>query len=398
MISGIVGFWLKSRPLTFSSSPTRATTSNVPTRQTADERGEGVRDVPVPQPTLLGAALHVDTDTTVPSPFSSTPADTSSTVSTTSPLGLEDVVNLQSAARRYSRSRMDTMMLKGESTGCFPMSPAMAAAEGEGEPMGLGAQLRGVLVSPPSEPQTEKKQVEEEEPTAVQELEPLVGKPESRSELQQLSFPSDPEPAPPSPTCEPPSPSSTVLGPVVSPSSSTVPQTEGHAIQSMLEHDHEQRKGESENARQVGEQEAGEGGGVGEVGVPSIAVVPAMPPAVDEAGEGARQDKEEKEEAKEEEKASAVLPEYSIISNLITNHLGHLSACRITTEVEAEKAKDKVPAAPAAAPAETASEMPANAEEEVDVTDAEVSPVVEKTGPEEPKPDQDKQAEEEKTE
>ncbi|KAJ7310098.1 Mob1/phocein [Mycena albidolilacea] len=370
-------------PADFLVIPARATTSNVPTRQTADERGEGVGDVP--QPTLLGAALHVDTDAAAPSPFSSTPADASSTASTTSPPGLEDVVSPQSASRRYGRSRTDTMMLEGESTGRFPLSPATAATEGEGEPTGLGAQLRGVLASPPSEPQTEKEQAKEEEPTAAQEPEPepepLVGEPE----LRQPSSPSDPEPAPPSPTSEPPSPSSddgagAALGPVVSPSSSTAPQTEGHAIRSMLERDHERREGESENAGQVGEQEAGEGGGVGEAGVPNITVVPATPPAVDEAGEGASQDKEEKEEAKEGEKAAAVVPE---------------------VEAEKAKAKDEALAAPApapAAPAETASETPANAEEEVDVTDAEVSPVVEKTGPEEPKPDQDKQAEGEKAE
>ncbi|KAJ7880715.1 hypothetical protein B0H14DRAFT_3434258 [Mycena olivaceomarginata] len=89
------------------------------------------------------------------------------------------------------------------------------------------------------------------------EPEPLVGKPESRSELQQLPSPSDPEPTPPSPTSEPPSPLSddsaaaAALGPVVSPSSSTAPQTEGHAIQSMLEHDHEWHEGESKNASQA---------------------------------------------------------------------------------------------------------------------------------------------------
>ncbi|KAJ7790109.1 Mob1/phocein [Mycena olivaceomarginata] len=362
-------------PADFLVIPARTTASNVPTRQTADERGEGVGDVP--QPTLLGAALHVDTDAAAPSPFSSTPADASSTASTTSPPGLEDV------------GEPAVGVEAGESTGRFPLSPATAAAEGEGEPTGLGAQLRGVLASPPSEPQTEKEQAKEEEkPTAAQEEEPepepLVGEPEAQSELQQPSSPSDPEPAPPSPTSEPPSPSSddgaagAALGPVVSPSSSTAPQTEGHAIRSMLERDHERREGGSENASQVGGQEAGEAGGGGEAGVPNITVVPATPPAVDEAGEGASQGKEEKEEAKEEEKASAVVP-----------------------EVEADKAKDEAPAASApapAAPAETASETPANAEEEVDVTDAEVSPVVEKTGPEEPKPDQDKQAEGEKAE
>ncbi|KAJ7779300.1 hypothetical protein B0H14DRAFT_2401301, partial [Mycena olivaceomarginata] len=100
-------------PADFLAIPARATASNVPTRQTADERGEGVGDVP--QPTLLGAALHVDTDTAAPSLFSSTPADASSTASTTSPPGLEDVVSPQSAARRYGRSRTDTMMNEGES-------------------------------------------------------------------------------------------------------------------------------------------------------------------------------------------------------------------------------------------------------------------------------------------
>ncbi|KAJ7824884.1 hypothetical protein B0H14DRAFT_3468949 [Mycena olivaceomarginata] len=113
----------------------------------------------------------------------------------------------------------------------------------------------------------EKEQVKKEEPTAAQEPEPelLVGEPESQSELQQLSSQSNPEPTPLSPTSEPPSLSSdgstaaTVLGLVVLPSSSTAPQIEGHAIQSMLERDHERHKGESENASQAGEQEAGEG-------------------------------------------------------------------------------------------------------------------------------------------
>ncbi|KAJ7314937.1 hypothetical protein DFH08DRAFT_820910 [Mycena albidolilacea] len=225
----------------------------IPT-QTTDERGEGVGDVP--QLTLLGAALHVNTNTVVPSPFSSTPTDASSTTSTTSLPELEDVVSPQSASRRYGRSCMDTMMFERESMGRFPMSPATAAAEGGGAD-GLGAQLRGV--SPPSdhESQMEKEQAKEEEPTAAQEpeLEPLVGEPESQSELQQLSSPSDPEPTPPSPTSKPPSPSSddgtvaAALGEVM----------EGHVIQSMLERDHERREGESENAGQAGEQEAGEG-------------------------------------------------------------------------------------------------------------------------------------------
>jgi hypothetical protein len=50
-----------------------------------------------------------------------------------------------------------------------------------------------------------------------------------------------------------------VLGLLVLPSSSTVLQIEGHAIQSILERNHERHEGESENASQAGEQEAGEG-------------------------------------------------------------------------------------------------------------------------------------------
>jgi hypothetical protein len=51
---------------------------------------------------LLGATLHIKTNTMAPSPCT------------------------------------DTMTLEGESMGCFLMSPAMATAEGEGRLMGLG--------------------------------------------------------------------------------------------------------------------------------------------------------------------------------------------------------------------------------------------------------------------
>ncbi|KAJ7460096.1 mps one binder kinase activator-like 4 [Mycena galericulata] len=97
-----------------------------------DRRGSIGPLADVPPPTLLGAALHVDTASSAPAGAElETGAGREKSAS---PPGLDEALN----TRRYGRSRTDTMMLEGDK---FPPSPASAVEDSREEPTGLEAAL-----------------------------------------------------------------------------------------------------------------------------------------------------------------------------------------------------------------------------------------------------------------
>ncbi|KAJ6507615.1 Mob1/phocein [Mycena vulgaris] len=146
-----------------------------------ERRGSMVPMEDVPPPTLLGAALHVDTG-----PPAALAPDAGREKSA-SPPGLDDAAS----PRRYGRSRTDTMMLEGDKDrdGRFPASPASAVEEGS---VGLDAALAAAsaqkmmsnlpstVAEPEQEPEQEAEREEAQEspsPTSDEEggLEPPAG-------------------------------------------------------------------------------------------------------------------------------------------------------------------------------------------------------------------------------
>ncbi|KAJ7053323.1 Mob1/phocein [Mycena amicta] len=118
-------------PADFLVIPPRVGTSTNANRRdgVATTEQQTQMQAPVQEPTLLGAALQVNTQQDTHSPVNANAENSGS--SENSPSG-EDLV--PASARRYGRSRTDTMMLEGE--GRFPASPLSAAEEGP-SPMGL---------------------------------------------------------------------------------------------------------------------------------------------------------------------------------------------------------------------------------------------------------------------
>ncbi|KAJ6493079.1 Mob1/phocein [Mycena sanguinolenta] len=355
-------------PADFLVIPPRAVASSSSGAEDGEGGGRRSSMVPapgmdVPPPTLLGAALHVDTSSS-----SSPGAFEGEQAQGVSPPGLEgaagagaDATSPHSApatgasGRRFGRSRTDTMMLEGE--GRFPLSPATVAADAddaEGGSTGLDAALAAAgvgMLNPPSQAQAqEKEQAAAAEPSG-QEQEGVsqsesTSKPESESDAPHERLPEEPpststEPEPPSPTSDEEAVSPSEMGPVVSPSSSTAPQAESHPIMSMLERDQPETVG------------AG-------AGVPSIAVVPATPPAEEREQhreEAAKETENGKEESVKTEGEGAVKE-------------GVQEEEAAVPPAPAEPTKEAAP--PAAADAETpAPTVAPGADEEVDVTDTE---------------------------
>ncbi|KAJ7217577.1 hypothetical protein B0H12DRAFT_1241700 [Mycena haematopus] len=316
--------------------------------------------VDVPPPTLLGAALHVDTTTSSSGSGASPSVAEGEQQQSVSPPGLEGTSAAAGAsvgadtttARRYGRSRTDTMMLEGE--GRFPPSPASAAADDGGLDAVLAAAGVGMLPPPSS---------------AHESAAPT---PESES----AHAPPEEEQEPPSPTSDDEAALGSgtgemggeggEMGPVVSPSSSTAPQAESHPIMSMLERE-----------------DSGP--------VPTIEVVPATPPAVDEERE--QRDEEVGAEADEnmKEKEGGVKEDEGDVKEEATESApepaepepAKESEVTATKEQETEAATPlpalaEPPSTETAAPAATADEA-----EEVDVTDtqkdAEMVPQAPKT-------------------
>ncbi|KAJ7637303.1 mps one binder kinase activator-like 4 [Mycena polygramma] len=275
-------------PADFLVIPPRAVSTSGTT--TGDRRASMVPAPDVPPPTLLGAALHVDTAAPPPAPETTT--TTTMREQSASPPGLDEAVS----PRRYGRSRTDTMMLEGDKDrdGRFPASPASAAAEG---PAGLDAALAAagiekmlsevpaVAASPVVEA-APKKEEEEETPAVVQVQE------EEEEEPERNALNAEPEREPPSPTSdEELAPPEGAEMPIISPSSSTAPQSETGIVLDLGEEEQEQVEAP--------------------VPVPTIAVVPATPPAVEEVEEKAEEGVEESvkaedEPAPDEESAPAV--------------------------------------------------------------------------------------------
>ncbi|KAJ7773807.1 Mob1/phocein [Mycena metata] len=289
--------------------------------------GEGRRGSVVPEPTLLGAALHVDTSAQHPPtasfPHPAAQASADSAAANTkegdgigmgrgegaSPPGLDDVVSPQ---RRVGRSRTDTMMLEGEA-GRFPASPASAVEDSAGS-RGLDAALKAAGFAEPVEAPpviaavataTAGAILGEEAAAAPAESTPAPTQHEHH-EGQEEEEPEEDRPShlthapePPHAALEPPSPTGSELAQqqaaaeeeaalaLVSPSSSTalgsVPG-EG-AIEIVESEGHEEREGEREGEGVGGEVE--DKGQEKEkeqapVAVPTIEVEPATPPADEE--------------------------------------------------------------------------------------------------------------------
>ncbi|KAJ7135823.1 Mob1/phocein [Mycena epipterygia] len=325
-----------------------------------------------PPPTLLGAALRLDT--THPSSASSSsnannnnnadpasPADAPASATretSASPPGLEE----GAGTRRYGRSRTDTMMLEGDKDreGRFPMSPASPATSAPEE--GAAAAFRplvdvpAVAASPAPvvqraapEPEPEEEEGEEQEEEGVKEQEePEKVKEETELEkAKEKEKEEEPEQEKEkekegqqeqeqaSPTSDEEVQAQAQAGPalpIISPSSSTAPQSETPIL-----FDLEQGREEAPAPAVV----------AADVLVPTISVEPATPPAVDEK-------EEEKEEDKETDKETVSDAQESVVAK-------EEEGVAVVAEAPKE-AVDVVLQAPAAAAAE---------EEEVDVTDSE---------------------------
>ncbi|KAJ6484455.1 Mob1/phocein [Mycena vitilis] len=321
-------------PADFLVIPPRAVSTSGTT--TGDRRASMVPAPDVPPPTLLGAALHVDTAAPAPEPSSET---TTTREQSASPPGLDEAVS----PRRYGRSRTDTMMLEGDKDrdGRFPASPASAAAEG---PAGLDAALAAagiekmlsevpaVAASPVVEAapkKDEKEEAEEGETPAVVQVQ------EEEAEEERSALNAEPEREPPSPTSDeelaPPEGAEMLI---ISPSSSTAPQSETGIVLDLGEEEQEQEHNEAPTP------------------LPTIAVVPATPPAVEEVEEVEEKAEKAEESAQESVKTEATVPE----------------------PAPAEAKKDEETPAPAPAvetpPAADQKTVSApTADEEVDVTD-----------------------------
>ncbi|KAF8193286.1 Mob1/phocein [Mycena galopus ATCC 62051] len=390
-------------PADFLVIPPRAVASGSESASADGRRGGVVpMGTEVQPPTLLGAALHVDTNTSASSPSSAVPSGEGAAGEGTSPPGLEgagagagvgaDAMSPQSAsasasARRYGRSRTDTMMHEGE--GRFPPSPASPAADADADegPTGLDAVLKaaGVGMLPPQAQGHAAAVPQENEKEKEKDVAPEPGQAQSQPESESASAAEPERPELPlaqvaEPEHEPPSPTSDEeqvaaaegdgMGPIVSPSSSTAPQAGERPIMSMLE------------------KEPASPGGAGVV--PTISVEPATPPADGEelegfgeeekAGVGEEPKEMEKEKEAKEEPASEPTPAEEAVKE--AEAAAPVSAAAVPTEAPATAPVDAETPAPATeAPAPT----PTDADEEVDVTDtqkdAEVSPAAQADKP-----------------
>jgi hypothetical protein len=231
------------------------------------------------------------------------------------------------------------MMLEGDKDrdGRFPPSPATAPEDG---PAGLEAALAAagvekmlsevpaVSASPVVE-LTPGMQTEAEEPDAEQEPEPEA-LPEEEPEQEPPSPTSDEELAPPAGTAMP----------VISPSSSTAPQSE-----TPIHLDVEQGREETQVP----------------VPVPTISVVPATPPAVDEV-----EDKVEVAVVEEASKEESAVEEEAVPPTV--SEAAPADAAEPKKDVVQEEAT--APAVETPSPVVPAEPVPApTVDEEVDVTD-----------------------------
>ncbi|KAJ7752442.1 Mob1/phocein [Mycena maculata] len=321
-----------------------------------DRRGSVVPLADVPPPTLLGAALHVDTDTAA----SEAATAGATREKSASPPGLDDAMN----PRRYGRNRTDTMMLEGDKDrdGRFPASPASPVSAIEDGPMGLEAALAAagaekLLVDYPAVADSPSVQ--------------LTPAPQAPAEPEAPSTTPAPEPEPerdqedkwePEPEREPPSPTSDEelappegALPIISPSSSTAIQSESRILL-----DVEQGREEAPAATVT----------IPTSPVPSISVEPATPPAVDEP------------EGKVKESAGAAVVEAAVeggekgtdAEEVVAAAPAEPVAETVPTSVEPkeESAEAEPESMAAALPAEKPVPTPAVeklADEEVDVTD-----------------------------
>ncbi|KAJ6529174.1 Mob1/phocein [Mycena vulgaris] len=324
-----------------------------------ERRGSMVPMEDVPPPTLLGAALHVDTG-----PPAALAPDAGREKSA-SPPGLDDAAS----PRRYGRSRTDTMMLEGDKDrdGRFPASPASAVEEGS---VGLDAALAAasaqkmmsnlpsVSASPvvmlPSQTVAEPEQEPEQEA--------------EREEAQESPSPTSDEEG----GLEPPA--GTAM-PVVSPSSSTAPQSEG-PIRFNVEHGREDAAVDAP--------------------VPTISIEPATPPAVDEAEDKELDSPEPAapvaEKVKEEQSAAAAAAEEEdVVASPVAPVVAEPEAAADeaaagepqqleTPEKDAVEEAVLASAAVEAPAIETAPAPAPAADEEVDVTDSEKDVEVEAVG------------------
>ncbi|KAJ7466713.1 Mob1/phocein [Mycena galericulata] len=328
-----------------------------------DRRGSIGPLADVPPPTLLGAALHVDTASSAPAGAElETGAGREKSAS---PPGLDEALN----TRRYGRSRTDTMMLEGDK---FPPSPASAVEDSREEPTGLEAALAAAsaekrlaeagltgatpapgCASVPAVSETPVPAVKlPHAPAAVSAPEPQAEVEATEAEGAAPSFNPEPEREPPSP------PSDDELEPhqgtamaIVSPSSSTAPQ------ESAIMLDVEQERVREETP------------GPELVPVPIISVEPATPPPVEDAspdgedkeiglGDAPVLDEAKAKESAVEAKAEEVVPPSEPA----------VEAAPVVAEPEAKE--ESAAATPAPVPAVESVPAPV-ADEEVDVTDTE---------------------------
>ncbi|CAK5266103.1 unnamed protein product [Mycena citricolor] len=312
----------------------------------SDRRSSVIPAIEAQPPTLLAAALHVET---APSPEDSlSPVDKDNIVSPGS--SLDEAMS----PRRYGRNRTDTMMLEGDR---FPPSPAVAAEDG---PVGLEAALADAALADlpsvsASPAMSESVSAPHESSNEAPEAD-LSAEPESISELSVLQKDSDldGEPSPTGGSALAPEPEESNI-PIVSPSSSTAaipldgsiiidtsaspvreaydasvtaPVAQAEESQSGEKSDAGEQSDEVEKSDEAGEEKAEL------VPVPAIAIEPATPP--DEAGEP-------------ELEAPAVEADAGEVENV---HEGSAQGAAVEpSSVEAQKLEEK-------------------SEEEVDVTEA----------------------------
>ncbi|KAJ7207263.1 Mob1/phocein [Mycena pura] len=256
-----------------------------------------------PPPTLLSAALRVDTDTVAPAPRVDAAGRETSPSPSPSPPGLDDAAGAGAGPRRYGRSRTDTMMLEGDKDrdghGRFPATPPVAPEDALGAVLAtdlteieLGAadaekrvaDVPAVAASPVPAPVPQ-------EPGAAPELEH-----EHEHEHEPVPVPEDGrEHEPESPTSDEegaPLPRAGPGLPEVTPSSSTAPQAA--AIHVDVEQEREDVPAPTPaTAAAAGEAEADTDTGAAadadadarvltvatDAQVPTISVEPATPPA-----------------------------------------------------------------------------------------------------------------------
>ncbi|KAJ7152626.1 Mob1/phocein [Mycena crocata] len=338
-----------------------------PASAPGDRRGSMVPLADVPPPTLLGAALHVDTNTASPESDAGAGREKSA-----SPPGLDDALS----PRRYGRSRTDTMMLEGDKDrdGRFPASPASAVEEGGGLDAAFAAagkqmlsDLPSVSASPVVEPGLASASAAE---TAAA---PLVEEPESQSEAErerdiqqrERELQEREREEPPSPTSDEEAGLAPLAGAMsmISPSSSTAPQSETPILLEVEQGLQSPNKPDGASPTTTTPATATPAPEKAEEGpVPMISVEPATPPAFDEAEEDKGMERESVVAAVDAIEEAAVAKEAEAAA-ATSGPVAETAAPKTDAAVMQEELKTAEAPAPAV---DTA--VPA-ADEEVDVTD-----------------------------